>query len=37
VAAALSEANAAGVENWQANFKITPYGVEMTRYFKLQR
>jgi sugar fermentation stimulation protein A len=35
VSAAVSKATAAGVEIWQANFKITPSSVELTKYFRL--
>jgi sugar fermentation stimulation protein A len=35
VSAAVSRATAAGVEIWQANFKITPCSVELSKYFRL--
>jgi DNA-binding sugar fermentation-stimulating protein len=35
VSAAVGRAVAAGVESWQVNFKITPSGVELAKYFRL--
>lgn len=35
VKAAVEDAAAKGVEQWQVNFKITPYSVKLERYFRL--
>ncbi|MDR0249374.1 MAG: DNA/RNA nuclease SfsA [Oscillospiraceae bacterium] len=35
VSAAVGRAEAARVESWQANFRITPGGVELAKYFRL--
>jgi sugar fermentation stimulation protein A len=35
VSAVVDKVITAGVEYWQANFRITPYGVRLTKYFKL--
>jgi sugar fermentation stimulation protein A len=36
VRATVETAERAGVELWQANFKISPYGVELVKYFRFQ-